>query len=68
MPRPLRRKVRCFAAWHPEIGVNNYWVRAQAKDIRNSEGWEAAKSRGHKIVPVMVTLIGRRPRAAKDGA
>lgn len=45
-----------FATWHPKYGLNLYWVRPRAKDIRdaNSKRWEAIKALGWRIVRVNV--------------
>jgi hypothetical protein len=59
--RKLRRRARAFAVWSPDYGLNHHWVRPYAKQIRD-ENWPLAKERGMKVVPVMVTLIGRRPK------
>lgn len=49
---------KAYATWHPDYGINNFWVRASAKAIREENGayWEKVKKRGWKIVRVKVSL------------
>ena len=57
-----RNKVRMFASYHPKVGINDFWVRSRAKDIRGVPGtnennwWKKCVKRGWRIVPVTVTL------------
>jgi hypothetical protein len=56
------KKARLFCSYHPLQGLNLYWVRQRAVDIRGAPGtsqnklWKNAVKRGWRIVPVTVSL------------
>ena len=64
-----RTKIRAFAAFSPVTGINPYWIRSQAGEIRGEPGssinnvWERAVKRGNRIVRVTVSL--EKPKAKK---
>jgi hypothetical protein len=60
MSRPKKPRT-AFATWHPKYGVNTYWIRPQAKVIRQEMGdyWQKVKGRGWRIVRVQVRPVNQ---------
>lgn len=56
------KKARMFCTYHPNQGLNTYWVRQRAVDIRGEPGtsqnkvWKGAVKRGWRIVHVTISL------------
>jgi hypothetical protein len=56
------KEAQMFCTYHPLQGLNTYWVRQRAVDIRGEPGtsqnktWKGAVKRGWRIVRVKVTL------------
>jgi hypothetical protein len=66
MPRRKIKSVTAFAAFHDGAngynrGVNPYWIRAMAKDVRGDKttDWKTLHERGWRVVKVKVTPIGK---------
>lgn len=52
-----------FAAWHPEMGLNEWWIRPMARNIRErNEGrpWKNLRRKGWRIVKVKLVEVGKR--------
>ncbi len=67
----FKTKVRAFASIHPATGINPYWVRSRAKEIRGEPGsnahmwWQRCVKRGWRIVPVIITVEGKKRSASR---
>ena len=54
------KPIYAFAAVSPRDGLNPYWVRAEAKQIRHGGGrpWHDCRREGWRIVKVKVMAAG----------
>ncbi len=61
MKRTLKIKpTTAFATYRPGYGLNPYWIRAEARQIRTESGnWKRLHKAGWRVVKVKVTAIGR---------